>query len=324
MEGSVRKILWNGDAGTNTKLGSGWATCKELTGCTAMVEVHPSAGTDFSRAVHYSVRGSELGALGWAWNGLLTPRGSDISRFGVLSMRMKVSAETNEPSRLAGSLRISLGGVSNRFTRSVRAGICAPNFADGQWHDVRIPLKELYLGAGKDFNPAHALTVLFTSVSREPLSYDLYVDDIALEMAGPGDEKLTCEPPKVDVDKLDALPAYVCTERDAHPAPVDVVPQGQLSPSVVSRTLSDFASGIDAVSSRCIRDATEKTPSLAGKVTIKFSVAPDGKVFEASPVCTSLPHPKTVECLRDAVKSISFPTSARGAKNQRMTWRIQP
>jgi hypothetical protein len=65
-------------------------------------------------------------------------------------------------------------------------------------------------------------------------------------------------------------------------------------------------------------------PRLAGKATIKYFVGPDGRVAEATPVCTSLPEPTVVECLLNAMKSLEFPQSQMGAGPLYATWRLMP
>jgi hypothetical protein len=86
-------------------------------------------------------------------------------------------------------------------------GDCDPDFADGNWHNVRVPLRELYEGLGQYFEPTQALSLVINSTSAEFHKFSLYVDDIAVEPAGPGDEKLTCNPPKIDGDVVDPPPA---------------------------------------------------------------------------------------------------------------------
>lgn len=324
IEDSKRKVLWNGDTGKNARLGNGWASCQDPGSCNASVAQEPAVGTNFNNAVHFAVDGRGIVPLGWAWNGILSRRGSDISRFDILTFRMRVQSGSPEQAPLPGRFTVSLAGKHSRYSRSVLLEFCTPNFTDGQWHDIRIPLRELYDGTGKDFDPTQALSLLLTPSALDRRKFDLYVDDIAVEEARPEDENHTCLPPKIDVEAVAPLSTYTCTEADAHPAPVDVIPKGQLSPSLVSRTLSDFGSGVNSAPNKCIGSAMQQNPRLVGKVTIKFSVAPDGKVLEATPVCTSLPAPKTVDCLRDAVLGLSFPASALGAKSQRMTWRVVP
>jgi len=62
----------------------------------------------------------------------------------------------------------------------------------------------------------------------------------------------------------------------------------------------------------CYEDALTADPALTGKMTVRFVIAPDGKVSEAAAPMNELP-PSVGDCVTEAVKSFVFPKPAGGA-----------
>lgn len=54
------------------------------------------------------------------------------------------------------------------------------------------------------------------------------------------------------------------------------------------------------------------TPTLAGKVLVKFTIRPDGAVGEVTTRSTSLRHPATEACVNAAVANARFPALTGG------------
>lgn len=319
-----RRVLWDGDGADSLPSGQGWATCRDTSTCTARVASIAAVGTNGSHGVHFAVHGSNGVDMGWAWNGLLTPHGTNLSAYQILTFRIKIEAQSPALLPPPGRFYVAVGDKHSLGTQPRLVEFCKPGFVNGQWHEVRVPLRELLEEAAPQFDPTNAISLWLSSSSLDSRKFDIYLDDIALEKSRPEDVSLTCKFPVVDVETLPNLPTYSCSDADAHPAPAGVIPPGWLSPSFVSRTLSDADSSPKSPLSTCRTNANMANPRLAGKLTIKFVVAPDGKVTEATPVCTSLPEPTVVECVRSAVMALEFPKSQKGGGPLHATWRLMP
>lgn len=62
----------------------------------------------------------------------------------------------------------------------------------------------------------------------------------------------------------------------------------------------------------CYKQGLGKNPSLKGKVTVAFTVSPDGKVKEASVKANELGDETVGTCLTEKIKGWKFPESAEG------------
>lgn len=62
----------------------------------------------------------------------------------------------------------------------------------------------------------------------------------------------------------------------------------------------------------CYVDALNQDPDAAGKVDMKFGIAPDGHVAMVKVTGSTLRHKPMEDCLVDASRSWSFPATGRG------------
>jgi hypothetical protein len=91
----------------------------------------------------------------------------------------------------------------------------------------------------------------------------------------------------------ESTPKHLCGE--PLPAPRD--------PSKIQQTVRAGFGTMRA----CYDDGLRRDPKLAGKVAIKFTIAPDGHVEDAAPdATTDLPDKVVVQCVVDAFKPLTF------------------
>jgi TonB family protein len=64
---------------------------------------------------------------------------------------------------------------------------------------------------------------------------------------------------------------------------------------------------------RCYDDRLPARPGLAGRVSVVFTVEPDGHVSDASLTSTTLHDPPMEACLLDRVREFQFPPLVSGA-----------
>ena len=62
----------------------------------------------------------------------------------------------------------------------------------------------------------------------------------------------------------------------------------------------------------CFTAERQKSPELAGKVLVRFSIGTDGAVSSVRTKTTSLRHPPTEDCLNARVGELRFPPAAGG------------
>ena len=101
-------------------------------------------------------------------------------------------------------------------------------------------------------------------------------------------------------------------------APVDV--DGTLDPNVVANTIRQRKSAVIA----CYERALKRSPNLAGKITLRFTISAIGKVTTADVENNSLGDDEVADCMVATVKSWRFPAPAGGEVNFSYPFIFQP
>jgi TonB family protein len=89
-------------------------------------------------------------------------------------------------------------------------------------------------------------------------------------------------------------------------APVDI--DGSLDPNVVANTIRSRKGAVIA----CYEKALKRNPSLAGKITLRFTISSIGKVTAADIDSNSLGDDEVGQCMTTIVKTWRFPAPAGG------------
>jgi TonB family protein len=84
--------------------------------------------------------------------------------------------------------------------------------------------------------------------------------------------------------------------------------QGSLDKAVIRRVIQQHINEVKT----CYEAELEKNASLAGRLMVRFTVEPDGKVSESSVQESSLKSPAAEGCIRDAVRTWIFPKPQGG------------
>jgi hypothetical protein len=83
---------------------------------------------------------------------------------------------------------------------------------------------------------------------------------------------------------------------------------GHMAPELVQRVLRANRGRAQS----CYEAALAAKPKLHGRVVVKFTIGPDGKVGHAANAGSDLPDPSAVECVVHAVGDLSFPKPDSG------------
>jgi hypothetical protein len=128
----------------------GWASPKSPTISVRTVTGQAHSG---KTALQFSAQtNAGWAGFGWRWFPWQTKSGTDISGDRALTFWVR-EVGAHKPQDLIVSLR-----SGDAFTGQVSVKKYQPRLADGQWHPVRIPLRDLYAstmrsGAKTGFNP---------------------------------------------------------------------------------------------------------------------------------------------------------------------------
>lgn len=87
-----------------------------------------------------------------------------------------------------------------------------------------------------------------------------------------------------------------------------VVVVGSLGGEMVRRGVRHHGQEVRA----CYERLLQRNPDAAGRVVVRFVVAPSGKVVESAVASSTLCHPPTEQCIADAVARWQFPAVRGG------------
>jgi hypothetical protein len=251
--------------------------------------------------------------MGWNFAGYLPgAQVTDIRRYAALVFWIKVDAEALELAPYPAFVFVGLASsVANKQTRMVPVASCSPGFLDGDWHEVVVPLTELYSAEEDTFDPGRVWEIWLGTSSPTPRRFDVYLDDIAVER--PLSPEATCggaQSGRTDYEKLPNLPRYPCgaPKSEGDGATSEGTASGYLAPSTIQSTIHARYPQMY----ECYQKALQTNPELGGRISARMLVGDDGRVKSIEPICTSLDDPAVVDCVIDVFRQLEFPRPEGG------------
>ena len=165
------KILWNGESENK---GAGWVSPQppDLKIETQSEIVHSGVS-----AVHFHCKeGHYWVEWGWRWFPFWPPaQGTDLRPYHTLTFAMKTSSPL-----AAKDIKVRLDSAPGLLkSKAISIKDYDPQYGDGNWHVIKIPLKDFNMD-GMKYNPARA-DELFFGTSAQHQAFDFYLDDIAVQ-----------------------------------------------------------------------------------------------------------------------------------------------
>jgi hypothetical protein len=178
-----RLVVWDGD-GHGIEGGKSWADCGAKPDCSAKLSPAKRVGHNRTHGLVYRAKGPEWNGFGWNWFGWYPEdSGTDIRGYDRVRFWIKIEAKSKEAAPEPGGLAFALGCSQGKKT-SANAVLAkyADDLLDGQWHDVIIPLADLYIGKeGAMFDPGSAWEFRLSSWSPTARDFTIILDDVAFE-----------------------------------------------------------------------------------------------------------------------------------------------
>ena len=171
-------VVWDGEAANK---GSGWVTSNGI--CT--VKTQTVVAHSGKSAVKFTFKSSSVQSesdwigAGWNWvNWQVGPYGTNITSMKYFSFWLKVEG-------VAAEMRFNLlcnGApaldMPEHHTEKVKVSEYCPNWKDGQWHKIVVPLKDLIQPAG--FDPVHVAEMQLFNTGNGDGSF--FLDDLAFDV----------------------------------------------------------------------------------------------------------------------------------------------
>ena len=166
-----KRIVWDGETAAT---GKAW-TNPEGTTCKAQSEQAHSAPA----ALEFHPVGKNWAGGGWNWHAWWPKdAGTNITGFKNLVFWVKVAGEKPDKAGLAVGLASSTPGA--KPTGQVPVLRYCPTVFDGNWHEVVIPLADLY-GQKTEFDAKKAWEFNIGVTGGGEFKFNLYFDDIAFD-----------------------------------------------------------------------------------------------------------------------------------------------
>ena len=176
-------LAWDGDEhGGNAKE---WANCNLKEGCKSTVRAVPGEGVNKSVGLEWHVEGKDWKGFGWNWHGFWPETaGTDVSGFKNLRfwIRLKLDDPKKPPPELK-DLSVALAGSNKAKAETAQVPLVGyvDSLADGQWHEIVVPLGDLTKGKGKDFDLTKTWEFRLGEYSMAERNFTVFVDNVGFD-----------------------------------------------------------------------------------------------------------------------------------------------
>ncbi len=165
-----RLSVWSGES---SEAGAGWAGPE---GSASTIAVQPGQGRDGKAAVAFHSEASGWTGCLWNWHGWW-PEGAGTDLGDRTHLTFWIRASGQKPD----TLNVGLGCASGERTGQVAIGAYCPDLWDGKWHEVAIPLKDLYAKEETAFEPSRARELDIGSWSSAQKDFTLLIGEIGFD-----------------------------------------------------------------------------------------------------------------------------------------------
>ena len=173
-EEAKKEIVFDGDkVGENAK---GWSDPAEKATVALQDKEVRTAG---KKTVEFHAKGTGWMGCGWNWFGWYPEdSGTDVSRYKDLHFWAKLTGD-KKPALLSATLIANGTDKDKKASETCSLLKYCANLADGKWHEIVIPMKDLYLK--KDANRAKVWEMMLGCWTEDDVNFSLFVDEIAFE-----------------------------------------------------------------------------------------------------------------------------------------------
>jgi hypothetical protein len=156
--------VWDGEGFAD---GNGWSAPQDKCSFKQVSTEHYNG----KNSLEYHVSGVASSSAGWNWANWQSGAMTDVAGFESLSFYIKVTGDKPEKVQVNINNGPDKGGATSE---TVDVAKYAPDFMDGQWHQVVVPLKDLQ-GASK-FNAKNTYEIRLITNQAKESTVNIYVD----------------------------------------------------------------------------------------------------------------------------------------------------
>lgn len=159
-------VVWDGEA---HNVGSGWVDHKDV----ESIKLQDTEAHSGKNAVAFTGQGDKWHGCGWNWTLWNAAKATDSTPYTHLSFWVKVSG-TAKPTEL----KLSLTSTDGKMSPQLDALKYEPKVFDGQWHEVLIPLPDIFRDPSET-DPKKLWEIELGNWNTAAVDFTLYLDDVA-------------------------------------------------------------------------------------------------------------------------------------------------
>jgi hypothetical protein len=174
-----KEVIWDGD---DVVRGQSWAGCDKEGKCKATFAAAPGEGAGGTNGMKLHGEGDGWQGGGWNWFGWYPENaGTDLTMYDDLKFSIKISGAAKDKTPSAGGITFAFGcSKDKKDSAAPSLGKYAADAADGQWHEVSIPLKDFFEGKGAECDARTAWEFRVSSWSGTPVNFDIVIDNLTV------------------------------------------------------------------------------------------------------------------------------------------------
>ncbi|MET0412207.1 MAG: hypothetical protein ABW217_12975 [Polyangiaceae bacterium] len=174
-----RAVIWDGD---EVSAGQSWASCDKEGACKATLAAAAGEGAGGTSGLKLHGEGPGWQGGGWNWFGWYPENaGTDISGYDELHFAIKITGKAKDKTPDASGINLAFGcSKDKKNSADASLGKYAAGAADGQWHEVKIPLQDFFGGKGAECDARTAWELRVSSWSGTAVDFDLTLDNVAV------------------------------------------------------------------------------------------------------------------------------------------------
>jgi hypothetical protein len=176
------ELVWDGDQhGGGAKE---WANCNLKGACASRLRALPGEGVNGSVGLEWHAEGKDWKGFGWNWYGFWPENaGTDISEFSNLSFWIRLQVDDPKAGPELKDITVGLAGSTKGKEETATVPLIGyvDDLADGEWHEIVIPLSDLYKGKGKNFDRSKAWEFRMGEYAMSERSFTVLLDNIGFD-----------------------------------------------------------------------------------------------------------------------------------------------
>ena len=173
-------VVWNGDDVSPTA--KEWASC-DTQPCTATLKPVAGVGSNGSMGLEFKAKGKGYVGFGWNWTSWYAAGATNVAGRKNLKLKVKIVPASAELAPQVDGIRVGIRCAKQEKCGKEVGSLAkyAPNATDGKWHELTIPLTDMKVEQGSEWDDTSAWEFGIHNWAPTPREFTIHVDDVTFE-----------------------------------------------------------------------------------------------------------------------------------------------